>query len=121
LNLPLHTGWAGALEASAIAFLVGLLVYSLIHALARRGTWAAGHAMGWSLVIACVVAAGIDTWHLFYLGVISMESNVYARLALAGIHDPERLGIRVVMELAGAIRGVLIAMGWWTRRESSGS
>lgn len=119
MNLPLHAGWLGAFEASLIAFVVGLLVYSAVHALARAGKWAPGHAMGWSLVAACVIAAGIDAWHLFYLGVVSLESNVYARLALDGIHDPERLGIRVVMELAGAVAGVLVAMGWWARRESS--
>jgi len=119
VNLPLHLGWAGNLEAALIAFAVGMLVYSLVHGLARRGAWAPGHAMGWSLVIACAIAAGIDVWNLFHLGVVRLESNVYARMALAGIHDAENLGTRVVMELIGGTGGVLAAMALWTGRDST--
>ena len=57
-----------------------------------------------------VVAAGIDAWHLFYLGVVRLESPVYARIALSKIHDPDGLGIRVLMEVIGALAGV--AAGW---------
>lgn len=120
MNLPLHLGWLGDFEAGLIALAVGLLVYTLVHGLARRGAWAPGHAMGWSLVIACAIAAGIDIWNLFYLGVVRLESNVYARMALSGIHDAENLGTRVVMELVGAMGGVMAAMGWWTGRERTG-
>lgn len=118
MNLPLHLGWPGNLEAALIAFAIGLLVYSLIHVLARRGAWAPGHAMGWSLVIACAIAAGIDVCNLFYLGVVRLESNVYARMALAGIHDAQNLGTRVVMELIGASAGVGAGMAWWMHRET---
>ena len=38
-----------------------------------------------------VVATGIDAWHLFYMGVVKLESPVYARIALQKIHDPNFL------------------------------
>ena len=56
------------------------------------------------------LAAGIDTWNLFYLGVSRLESPLYARLALEGIHDPDRLGTRVVMQVLGALAGVLLKL-----------
>ena len=56
------------------------------------------------------VAGGIDAWNLFYLGIMKLESPLYARLALQGIHDPGSLGARVVMEVVGAMVGVVI--GW---------
>ena len=41
----------------------------------------------------------------------TVQSPLYARLALAGIHDPDALGTRVVCEIAGA--GAGIVLGWW--------
>ncbi len=49
-------------------------------------------------------------WHLVYTSVVRLESPLYARVALAKIHDPNELGSRVVLEVAGAIAGVLL--GW---------
>ena len=110
MNLPLHMGWAGALEAGLIALVVGLLAYALFHRLALRGGWPEGHAIGWAALAAVVVGAGIDAWNLFYLGVVRLESPVYARIALSKIHDADSLGIRVLMEVIGALVGV--AAGW---------
>lgn len=110
MNLPLHLGWAGALEAGLIAMLVGLLAYALFHAIGARARWPEGHAIGWACLAAVVVGAGIDAWHLFYMGVVRLESPVYARIALSKIHDPDGLGIRVLMEIVGALGGV--ALGW---------
>jgi len=110
MNLPLHFGLLGTLEAGLIALLVGLLVYTLWHRLCRWAGWTDGHAIGWACVIAVVASAGIDAWNLFYMGMVRLESPLYARLFLAGIHDPNELGSRVVLEVAGALGGV--ALGW---------
>ena len=110
MNLPLHLGLLGALEAGVIALLVGVLAYGLLQWVVRRLRGSVGHALGWGFVIAAVVSAGIDAWNLFYLGMVRLESPVYARLALQGIHDADSLGTRVVCEMIGAAIGVLI--GW---------
>ena len=110
MNLPLHLGLLGALEAGLIALLVGVLAYGLLQWVVRRLRGSVGHALGWGFVIAAVVSAGIDAWNLFYLGMVRLESPVYARLALHGIHDADSLGTRVVCEIIGAAIGVLI--GW---------
>ena len=44
------------------------------------------------------------------MGIVRLESPLYARLFLATIHDPNELGSRVVLEIAGALAGV--ALGW---------
>ncbi len=118
MNLPLHPGWPGALEAGLIALLAGLLAYALFHAIGARARWAPGHAVGWACLAAVAVAAGIDAWHLFYLGVARLESPVYARIALARIHDPDGLGFRVVMEVLGALAGVTLAWLYANRARS---
>jgi hypothetical protein len=69
-----------------------------------------GQSLGWACVTAIVVAAGIDSWNLFYLGVVRLESPVYARIALAKMHDADALGARVFMEWLGALSGVVV--GW---------
>lgn len=118
MNLPLHFGLLGTLEAGLIALLVGLLVYALWHRLCRALGWTMGHAIGWSCVIAVVVSAGIDAWKLFYMGVMRLESPLYARLFLGTIHDPNELGSRVVLEVVGALGGV--ALGWLIFSSHSG-
>jgi hypothetical protein len=110
LNLPLHLGWAGALEAGLVALLIGVLAYAIFHRIALRARWPEGHAIGWSALVAVAIGAGIDAWNLFYLGVVRLESPVYARIALSKIHDADSLGIRVLMEVIGALVGV--ALGW---------
>ena len=109
MNLALHMGWAGALEAGALAFLIGLVAYALWHPLARRLQWPEGRAIGWAGFSALVLGAGIDLWHLFSLFFVNPGSPAYVQQALAGIHDPDGLGTRVVMEIAGALCGVLLA------------
>ena len=120
MNLSLHTGLLGALEAGLIAFAIGLLVYALWSWICRRSGLTVGHAIGWGAAIAVLLAAGIDAWNLFYLGVARLESPLYARLALEYIHDPDELGGRVVLEVVGALAGV--GLGWWLfNRASSGA
>ena len=110
MNLPLHLGFLGALEAGLIAMLVGVLAYALWHWLMRTFGGTVAQTVGWAGLTAVVVAGGIDAWNLFYLGIMKLESPLYARLALQGIHDPGSLGARVVMEVTGALVGVVI--GW---------
>ena len=111
MNLSLHTGLLGALEAGLIAFLVGVLVYALWAWVCRRAGLTVAHAVGWGAAIAVAVAAGVDSWNLFYLGIAKLESPLYARLALAGIHDPDFLGTRVLLHSVGALAGTV--QGWW--------
>jgi hypothetical protein len=110
MNLPLHFGFLGALEAGLIALLVGVLGYGLLQWIVGKMKGSVGHALGWGFVVSAAVAAGIDTWNLFYLGMVRLESPVYARLALQGIHDADSLGTRVVCEIIGA--GVGVLLGW---------
>ena len=124
MNLTLHTGLLGALEAGLIAFAIGVLVYALWARVCRRAGLTVAHAVGWGAAIAVALAAGVDSWNLFYLGVARLESPLYARLALAGIHDPDFLGVRVLLQIVGALAGTVL--GWWlfsarAARESAGN
>ncbi|WP_101926695.1 MULTISPECIES: hypothetical protein [Luteimonas] len=120
MNLPLHFGLLGVLEAAMIALLVGALCYLLFHWIGARNRWAHGPALGWGCLSALVVATGIDAWHLFYMGVVKLESPVYARIALAKIHDPDFLGMRVFMSATAALCGVALAwMAMQARRRTA--
>lgn len=116
MNLPLHYGVLGALEAGVIAFVLGVLCFLFWNWLCLRLRWSIGHAVGWACVSAAVVGAGVDAWNLFYLGIMKLESPLYARLALQGIHDPESLGSRVVLEIAGALSGVALGWHWFSKK-----
>ena len=116
MNLPLHLGLLGALEAGLIAFLVALLLYALWHYLGRRAGLSLPQILGWSAVSAVVLGAGLDIWNLFYLGFSRLESPVYARLAVEGIHDVDSLGARVVLELTGVVAGISTGWGVFSRR-----
>ena len=110
MNLPLHFGLLGSLEAGLIALLIGLGVYWVSHSLCKRAGLSLGHAVGWACLAAVAIGAGWDIWNLFYTSIVRLESPLYARLALQSIHDPDQLGGRVVLEVAGALAGV--ALGW---------
>lgn len=121
MNLPLHFGLLGSLEAGLIALAVGFLVYALWYRLCRWLRWSEGHALGWSCLIAVAASAGVDAWNLFYTGIVRLESPLYARLALASIHDPNELGTRVVLEVAGALADVALAWVAFSSRSSANS
>lgn len=110
MNLPLHFGWLGVLEASLIAFVLGVLCFAMWHRVGRRAGWPPGRAIGWGCMCAVAIGAGVDSWNLFYLGAVRLESPLYARIALAKMHDPDFLGARVFMEWCGAMAGVV---GGW--------
>jgi len=110
MNLPLHFGLLGTLEAGGIALLVGLLMYLLMLRVVRGLGGSVNQAIGAACVLAVIIGAGIDIWKLFYMGIVRLESPLYARIFLSTIHDPNELGSRVVLEIAGALAGV--ALGW---------
>lgn len=116
MNLPLHMGLLGVLEAGLIALLVGILSYGLCQLVVRAVEGSMGQALGWACLTAVLVAAGIDTWKLFSLGMMKLESPLYARLALQGIHDPAFLGTRVVVQVVAALTGVALGWLWFSRR-----
>ncbi len=116
MNLPLHFGLLGSLEAGLIALAIGFLVYWLWSRLASRLRWSSGVALGWACVIAVVVGAGLDAWNLFYTSMVRLESPLYARIALQSIHDPNQLGSRVVLEVVGALAGVALAFWVFSAR-----
>ncbi|MEP6908737.1 MAG: hypothetical protein ABI858_12275 [Pseudoxanthomonas sp.] len=110
MNLPLHLGFLGAIEAGLIALLIGMLAFVFWRWLMRITGGSIGHALGWACLTAVAASSGLDIWNLFYLGIMKLESPLYARLALQGIHDAGSLGARVVCEVTGALTGV--ALGW---------
>jgi len=116
MNLPLHYGVLGALEAGLIALLIGLLCFLFWNGLSLRLRWSMGHAIGWACVSAVIIGAGVDVWNMFYLGIARLESPLYARIALKGIHDPDGLGARVVLEIAGALSGVVLGWQWFSKK-----
>ena len=116
MNLPLHYGVLGALEAGLIALLIGLLCFLFWNGLSLRLRWSMGHAIGWACVSSVIIGAGVDVWNMFYLGIARLESPLYARIALQGIHDPDGLGARVVLEIAGALSGIVLGWQWFSKK-----
>lgn len=115
MNLTwLGTGLPGALEAGLISLLVALLVYGIVHRIGRRAGWSAAGEIGRAFVVAALLSAGIDTWHLVYMGIVPLESVVTIQRALAGIHDPAWLGVRVVIEYIGVAFGATLGWLLWT-------
>ncbi len=107
----LSTGIAGAIEACAIALVVGVLLCAAAHHLGKRVGWKPGTEIGVALLLTLLVAAGVDAWNLFYLSIVRLESPFVIERTLRGIHDPAWLGTRVVFEFAGAAAGVML--GWY--------
>lgn len=110
MNLPLHFGLLGSLEAGLIALILGVILFALVEHGGRRLQFNQGHTLGTACLLAVAIGAGYDIWNLVYTSIVRLESPLYARLALARIHDPNELGSRVVLEVAGAIAGVVV--GW---------
>lgn len=107
----LSNGVAGALQAAAIAALLGVALSVAGHALARFVGWREGTAIGVAFALTLLFGAGVDAWNLFYLSIVRLESPFAIRETLATIHDPGSLGTRVVFEFIGASGGVML--GWW--------
>ncbi|MCL1530436.1 hypothetical protein A7D16_20550 [Xanthomonas nasturtii] len=117
MNLPLHFGLLGSLEAGLIALILGVLVFAAVERIGRRLQFNHGHTLGIACLLTVAIGAGYDIWNLVYTSIVRLESPLYARLALARIHDPNELGSRVVLEVTGGLAGVVL--GW--KLFSSGS
>ena len=107
----LSSGVAGAAEAGAIAFAIGLVLCAAAHFIGRRVGWRQGTEIGVALLATLVIAAGVDSWNLFYLSIVRLESPFVIERVLAEIDDPGSLGMRVVFEFIGAVCGVML--GWY--------
>lgn len=118
MNLPLHPGWPGALEAGLIALAIGVAMFGLLHAIGRRSAWQEGKAFGWACLLAAAVGAGTDIWHLAPLYTVNPGNAARIRSALAGIHDPQWLGARVLTELVGALSGAVSGWLWAESRKA---
>ena len=104
------SGIVGGLEAGAISAMAGLLLFLLLHWLSRGRGWSAARKMGWAFLAACVFTVSGDLWDLFYLNYANLQSVALLRIKLAGMHDPEHLGLRVLCELFGVLLGIVL--GW---------
>lgn len=120
MNLALFAGWPGAVAAALVAFCIGFALWWLWRFIALRAGWPEARAIGCACVTAVAIGAGIDSWHLFYLGVAQLESPVYVRIALSKIHDPDFLGTRVLLEWSGALAGVVCGWLLGPRRSAAG-
>ena len=118
----LHPGIAGVVESGALAFVFGILAFVLWHVVARAARWPEGRALGWACFTALVASSGLDFWYLLGLFFVNPTSPARVQIALGGIHDPEWLGARFVIEaicaLLGAVSGWLVAQRGGSSRQA---
>ncbi|SEM36667.1 hypothetical protein SAMN02800694_0804 [Luteibacter sp. UNCMF331Sha3.1] len=103
-------GIVGALEAGAIALVVGIVVYGVLHFINRGNGWSAGMAIGVAFALSVVIGGGQDIWNLFYFNMAPLQSITLLKLKLAAVHDPDAIGLRVFFEMVGAFLGA--CLGW---------
>ncbi|MBZ3923095.1 hypothetical protein, partial [Xanthomonas citri] len=95
MNLPLHFGLLGSLEAGLIALILGVVVFAVVERGGRRVQFNHGHTLGIACLLAVTIGAGYDIWHLVYTSIVRLDSPLYGLLALANIHEPKQFGPRV--------------------------
>jgi len=103
-------GIIGALETGAIALVIGIVVFGLLHLINRGNGWSDGKEIAIAFVLAVLLGAGQDIWDLFYFNMAPLQSLTLLKLKLAAVHDPDAIGLRVFFEFVGALIGVFI--GW---------
>ena len=117
-------GFVGGVEAGAISAVAGALLFALFHAIGRRGGWNEARKIGWSYLLGVIVSGGADIADLFYFNYGRLQSLTLLRAKLAGVHDPDNLGLRVLCELVGVGAGIWLAwlvIGWRSRRRAGPS
>lgn len=102
-------GWVGGMEAGAISFVVGLVLYVVFHRIGQRNDWSDARQIGWSYFLALLLTGRVDFWNLFYFNYAQLQSLQVLQAKLAGVHDPDNIGTRALCELLGAAIGVFIA------------
>jgi len=112
-------GIVGAFEAGAIALVIGLLAYVILHLFGRTQGWSLGLEVGWASVIGVILAGGSDMWNLIYFNYGRVQSLQLLKIRLAEVHDPDNLGARVFFEFVGVAVGVFIGWLLVARRRSS--
>ena len=100
------SGIVGGLQAGAISAAAGRLLFLALHWLGRRRGWSAARKIGWAFLLACVLTVSGDLWDMFYLNYANLQSLALLQAVLAGMHDPEHLGLRVLCELLGVSLGI---------------
>jgi hypothetical protein len=107
-------GLLGGVQAGLISLLAGAFFFGVFHLAGTRHAAGYGAQIGWSFLWATALSAGGDLWNLFYLNYGQLQSLALLQAKLAGIHDPDNLGLRVLCELLGVVLG--IALGWFVSR-----
>ena len=112
-------GIVGALEAGAIALVIGLVAFVLLHLFGRSQGWGLGVVVGWACLGGVILAGGSDMWNLVYFNYGRVQSLQLLKVRLAEVHDPDNLGARVFFEFVGVAVGVFIGWLLVARRRSS--
>lgn len=107
-------GWLGGLEAGAISAAAAVVAYLAFHAIGRRHGWSDARQIGWAYLVALAATARMDAWNLFYFNFAQLQSLQLLKAKLAGVHDPDGMGTRVLCELAGVAVGIFLA--WAAQR-----
>ena len=116
-------GVLGALEAGAIALVVGIIVFAVFHAIGRRNGWHYGAQFGWSYLVTLSIAASGDLADLVYFNYGQLQSLQLLKAKLASVHDPDSIGTRVFFEFVGAGVGLYLSFLLFTliaRRRGAG-
>jgi hypothetical protein len=117
-------GIVGGLQAGAIAAAIAFFVLLLLHWLTRKQPWNLGRELGVAYLLSLLPSAGGDLWNLFYFNYANLQSPVFLGVALADVHDPDNIGMRVLCEFLGVAVGLLLAwlvLLWCGRSRAGGS
>jgi phosphoglycerol transferase MdoB-like AlkP superfamily enzyme len=112
-------GFVGALEAGAIALIIGLIAFILLHLFGRSQGWSAALEISWATLVAVILSSGSDLWNLVYFNYGRVQSLQLLKIRLAEVHDPDNLGARVLFEFVGVCIGVYLGYVIFGRRRQS--
>jgi len=112
-------GFVGALEAGAIALVIALVLYALLHLYGRSQGWPVAVEISWATLIGMILAGGSDIWNLVYFNYGRVQSLQLLKVRLAEVHDPDSLGARVLFEFLGVCIGVYLGWLLFARRRQS--